>query len=161
MPPKTRRAHPAAGSQATLSFKNRITKAGTSQSPADKRAQAKAAQLNEPVKEVVTEEIARQSTPEPQQEQEQEQAQEEESQVNIQPSPSSVKSKRKTPRSSLVSLSDDESYAEAHARAEKVSDAQIKKYWKAEEEKRIAPRGMLSVVAYRQTYSIEMWIMLT
>lgn len=142
MPPKTRRAQPAAGSQATLSFKNRVTKAGASQSPADKKAQAKAAVLNEPAQEFVAEEIARPSTPEPPQEQEQ--TKEEESQINLQPSPSSVKSKRKTPRSSLVSLSDDDSYAEAHALAEKVSDAQIKKYWKAEEEKRIAPRGMFA-----------------
>jgi len=144
MPPKTRRAAagPTATGQSTLSFKNRVSKSRHADSvTALKNAKSK---LNEPAQEIITEEIAKQTTREPEQQVRhpsasgKAKAEQAESPVRIVPSPAR---KRKVRRS----LNDDDehlSFEAAEKQARKISDAQVKKYWKAEEDSRIAPRGI-------------------
>lgn len=145
MPPKTRRAgHGPTAAQSKLSFNNRITKS------ADTTLAKSKLKLNEPAQEVITTEIAKQATPEPDSPQSQSNgkgastkptATISDSPVRIIPSPSRQKSKRRARRS----LNDDDeeiSFEAAEKQANKISDAQVKKYWKAEEDSRLAPRGM-------------------
>lgn len=139
MPPKTRRAGngPTSTGQSTLSFKGRVSK------PADSATTLKNAKskLNEPAKQIITAEIAKQSTPEPEEESTQTtgkgKAPEVESPVRIIPSPS----RRRKVRRSLVDDDDDGSYQVVEKEARGVSDAQIKKYWKAEEDRRTSSRS--------------------
>ena len=42
---------------------------------------------------------------------------------------------------------EDLSYETAAKQAQKITDAQIKKYWKREEDSRLAPRGMFSLIS--------------
>lgn len=139
MPPKTRRAGagPTAAGQATISFKNRISKP-TDSITALKNTKSK---LSEPAQEIITEEIVKQSTPEPEEQVKPStgkgKAQQIESPVRILPSPSR---KRKI-RRSLVDEEEIISFEVAEKQAQKISDGQVKKYWKAEEDSRIAPRG--------------------
>lgn len=144
MPPKTRRAAsgPTAAGQSTLSFKNRVSKPSDSVT-ALKNAKSK---LNEPAQEIITEEIVKQSTPEPEEQvtnSGKSKAEQVESPVRIVPSPAR---KRKV-RRSINDDDEDISFEAAEKQAQKTSDAQVKKYWKAEEDSRIAPRGM-PVVSY-------------
>lgn len=139
MPPKTRRAQngPTTSAQSKLSFKNRVTK------PSDSVTSLKSAKakLNEPAESIITTEIAKQTTPEPEVSSKgKSQAAPAESPIRIIPSPSRAKSKRRA-RRSLNDDDDDLSYEAAEKEALKVSDAQIKKYWKKEEDSRLAPRG--------------------
>lgn len=139
MPPKTRRAASgptAKAGQSTLSFKNRISK------PSDSTTNLKNAKskLNEPAEEIVTSEIVKQSTPEPEHKPTsgKAKAQENESPVRIVPSPS----RRRKARRSLNDDDEDTTYEAVEKQAKKTSEAQIKKYWKAEEDSRLAPRGI-------------------
>jgi DNA polymerase delta subunit 4 len=125
MPPKTRhRAAPPA--QTTLSFKNKVTKTTQQQQESKKR-------LSDTVKDEIIEHV---STPEPQTQPEP---------VHIEPeveapapsSPITTQPKKKK-RASGASTSVDS----REAAAEKITDAQIKSYWRKEEESRLAPRGM-------------------
>jgi len=139
MPPKTRRAGagPTAAGQSTLSFKNRVSKP-TDSITALKSAKSK---LSEPAQEIIAEELVKQSTPEPEEQVKpssgKAKAEQAESPVRIVPSPAR---RRKTRR--LIDDDDDEiTFEVAEKQAQKISDAQVKKYWKAEEDSRIAPRG--------------------
>lgn len=121
-----------------MSFKHRVSKSHIDSTTALKNAKSK---LNEPAEEIITEEIARQATPEPEEQVKPStgkgKAEQAESPVRIVPSP--VR-KRKVRRS----INDDEedvNFEAAQKQAQKISDAQVKKYWKAEEDSRIAPRG--------------------
>lgn len=139
MPPKTRRAGtgPTSASQSTLSFKGRVSK------PVDTTAALKNAKskLSEPAKQIITAEIARQSTPEPEEESKsvtgKGKAPVVESPVRIIPSPS----RRRKVRRSLIDDDDENSFEIMEKEAKSVSDAQIKKYWKKEEDRRISSRG--------------------
>ena len=139
MPPKTRRAGagPTAAGQSTLSFKNRISKP-TDSVTALKNVKSK---LSEPAQEIITEEIAKQSTPEPEEQVKpssgKAKADQAESPVRIVPSPAR---KRKI-RRSINDEEEDITFEVAEKQAQKISDAQVKRYWKAEEDSRIAPRG--------------------
>lgn len=143
MPPKTRRARngPTASAQSKISFNNRVTK------PVDSSTSLKPkSKLNEPAEDIITTEIARQITPEPEvtlkaSNKGKGQVAPAESPVRIIPSPSRAKSKRRA-RRSLNDSDDDFSYQAVEREALKISDAQIKKYWKKEEDSRLAPRGM-------------------
>lgn len=145
MPPKTRRAgNGPTAAQSRLSFNNRITK------PADSLHTKSKLKLNEPAQETITTEIARQATPEPELTQSRsngkgaaatKQATVSDSPVRIIPSPSRQKSRRRI-RRSLNDDDEDVSFEAAEKQANKISDAQVKKYWKAEEDSRLAPRGM-------------------
>ncbi|KAK5081930.1 hypothetical protein LTR70_008620 [Exophiala xenobiotica] len=142
MPPKTRRAGtgPTAASQSTLSFKNRVSKS----KPTDSVTAVKNAKstLNEPAQEIITEEITKQTTPEPEEQVRRPsasgkgKAEQVESPVRIVRSPAR---KRKV-RRSINDDDEDVSFEAAEKQAQKISDAQVKKYWKAEEDLRIAPR---------------------
>lgn len=144
MPPKTRRAgNGPTAAQSKLSFNNRITK------PADSLHAKSKLKLNEPAQETITTEIARQVTPEPELTQSRsngkgaaatKQAKVSDSPVRIIPSPSRQKSRRRI-RRSLNDDDEDISFEAAEKQANKISDAQVKKYWKAEEDSRLAPRG--------------------
>jgi hypothetical protein len=129
--PTTRRkaaANPSTRNQSTLSFNNksaRITKPSLQDTPATQKAQSK---LSEPVQEVDIE------TPEPETaEVEVKPEREEETEIAI---PVLPPKKRKTAKATGKS--------ERELVADKITDAQIKKYWKAEEDARLAPRGMPS-----------------
>ncbi len=143
MPPKTRRAGtgPTSAGQSTLSFKNRVSKP-TDSVTALKHAKSK---LNEPAQVIITEEIAKQSTPEPEEQVRSSsgkgKVEQAESPVRVLPSPAR---KRKVRRP----INDDDegvSFEAAEKQAHKISDAQVKKYWQAEEDSRIAPRGERSL----------------
>lgn len=138
MPPKTRRAGngPTSTGQSTLSFKGRVSK------PADNVTALKNAKsrLNEPAKEIITAEIAKQTTPEPEEKKAGKgKALEVESPVRILPSPSPAR-KRKV-RRSIIDDDDDNSYAQIEKEAKSLSDSRIKKYWKIEEDQRISSRS--------------------
>jgi DNA polymerase delta subunit 4 len=129
--PTTRRkaaATPSTRNQSTLSFNNksaRITKPSQQDTTTTtKKAQSK---LSEPIQEVEIE------TPEPETAEVDQQEQDGETEIAIPVSP--VK-KRKVVKGTAKS--------EREISAEKVTDAQIKKYWKAEEDARLAPRGTFS-----------------
>ena len=134
--PTTRRkqATTATGStrsQSTLSFNNktaRVTKPSVHDtSAANKKAQAK---LSEPEQTEVVEETSIQ-TPELETITSQESADEEPQLPIDNPKP--------TPRKKKASKTSTPNPREAAA--SKISDSQVKKYWKAEEEVRLAPRG--------------------
>lgn len=146
MPPKTRRG-PAKVGQSTLSFKNKITKQNDS-TTALKNAKA---QLNEPAQEIVTEEIVKQSTPEPEPAKQtgKGKATEAESPVRIVPSPA-----RRKVRKSQEQIDREVSFAEASEEAQKLSDARIKKYWKAIEDERMTPQS-------KQSRKIRLFVLLT
>jgi DNA polymerase delta subunit 4 len=126
--PTTRRkaaATPSTRNQSTLSFNNksaRITKPSQQDTPTTKKAQSK---LSEPIQEIEIE------TPEPETAEVEVEAEQDGTGIAIPVSP--VK-KRK--------ISKVAGKSEREVSAEKVTDAQIKKYWKAEEDARLAPRGM-------------------
>ncbi len=142
--PTTRRkqaATAASRNQQTLSFNNksaRVTKPSVHDTSASgKKAQSK---LSEPVEVEVVEDTTVQ-TPEPANIQapaddqtEQEQAPEEIS-VPVRPSQPRPR-KKKSARSSASSV-----LSSRETAASKISDSQLKKYWKAEEDSRLAPRG--------------------
>lgn len=151
MPPKTRRAGQGpTAAQSRLSFNNRITK------PADNTLAKSKLKLNEPAQETIVTEIAKQTTPEPDSPQLQSNgkgastkpsATVSDSPVRIIPSPSRQKSKRRARRS----LNDDDeeiSFEAAEKQANKMSDVQVRKYWKAEEDSRLAPRGMFGLLVH-------------
>ena len=144
MPPRTRRAAggpQAAGGQSRLSFNNRVSKPSHDVTAAQKHAKSK---LSEPAQEIITSEIVKQSTPEPEVQvstSDKGKVEQYESPVRILPSPSR---KRKVRRS--INDDDDDSvvsFVVAEKQAQKISDSQVKKYWKAEEDSRLAPRGRL------------------
>jgi DNA polymerase delta subunit 4 len=116
-------------SQSTLSFNNkpsRITKANA----IDQAKQSKS-KFSEPAEKAITSI----SIPEPEAAIEIE-IESKSTDVIIHPSPSkSTTPKRKSKRKS-------DGLEDVRAKAAKISDAQIKKYWKAEEDSRLAPRGM-------------------
>ena len=147
MPPKTRRAASGPMSkagQSTLSFKNRVSKpAVTDSATALKNAKS---QLNEPAQEIITSEIAKQeATPEPEEAPTTAKASgkgkvtQPESPVRIVPSP--ARDRKKKVRRSINDEDEDVTYNSAEKKARSVSDAAIKKYWKAQEDSRLAPRG--------------------
>lgn len=134
--PATRRKAPAptaassqSSQQSTLSFNNkasRVTKA-TNPQPGKK------SKLSQPLEEAIPAAI---STPEPET---RSQTATEVADVIILDSPAKLTStapKRKTKRKS------DGLEGEVQIKASKVTDAQIKKYWKTEEDSRLAPRSM-------------------
>jgi DNA polymerase delta subunit 4 len=127
--PTTRRkaaATPSTRNQSTLSFNNktaRITKPSLQDTPATKKPQSKLSEPGQEV-EIETPEIA---------EVEVEPEQDEETEIAFSVSPPK---KRKTAKATGKS--------EREVAADKITDAQIKRYWKAEEDARLAPRGMLS-----------------
>ena len=130
MPPKTRR-RAAVPSQTTLSFnsRNKVTKPALDSTPATKK------RLSDPAKEVIVEEISTPIT--------QDQPAEEVSDVEVEQAPaqqpsSPAQQPRKKKRVSAASTHSDS----REAAAEKITDAQIKKYWQREEESRLAPRGI-------------------
>lgn len=139
MPPKTRRsrgAAAAAGSQSTLSFKNKVTKSSTP-NQADGKSKSKT-RLSDSAREELVETI---STPDPvpatidpETETEPEQTQQQPSEQQA-TSPTPRKKKRISAASSSAAIDPRE------AAAEKITDAQISKWWKQEEKERKAPRG--------------------
>ncbi|KPI38234.1 uncharacterized protein AB675_987 [Cyphellophora attinorum] len=125
MPPKTRR-RAAPPAQTTLSFKNKVTKTTQQQQESKKR-------LSDTVKEEIIEHV---STPEPQSQSEPEVASTEvEPEVEVEAEAATIQPKKKK-RVSGTSTSVDS----REAAAEKITDAQIKSYWRKEEESRLAPR---------------------
>jgi hypothetical protein len=122
----------SAFSQTALSFKNKPSRI-TKPSIADATSSAKKSQskLSEPAEAQVFE-LAQESTPEPQPERET-------TEIAIRESPR--KSKTKTKLKRKVDEIDD-----ARVAADKVTDDQLMKYWKAEEDARLAPRGMSSLL---------------
>ena len=123
--------------QPTLSFNakpGRVTKPTVSTATSSKKASN---DLPEPAQEEVIEETTI-STPEPEVQLE---AEPEEISVAIRSSPPKpTPKKKKTARTSSTSVDIREQ------QAAKVTDAQIKKYWKAEEDSRLAPRGTVSLL---------------
>ncbi|KAK5083602.1 hypothetical protein LTR05_006105 [Lithohypha guttulata] len=138
MPPKTRRAASgptARAGQSMLSFKGRVSKP-TDSTTALKNAKT---QLNEPAKEIITSEIVKQSTPEPEVQPKQTgkgKAPQVESPVRILPPPS----RKKKVRRSAGEQNEAAAYEAAEKQANDLSDARITKFWKAEENKRLAPQ---------------------
>lgn len=130
MPPKTRRAGLAKVGQSTLSFKNKITK----QNDATTAIKNAKAQLSEPAKEIVTEEIVKQATPETEVVEQKKGKGKVESPVRIVPSP-----RRK--RKSQEQIDQETSYAEVSEEAKQISDARLKKYWKAIDDARMTPQS--------------------
>jgi DNA polymerase delta subunit 4 len=139
MPPRNRKAKGAATShaQSTISFNSRVVKPSTRQDDASKKAASK---LSEPAQVQVEEEISQLESP-----------QTETADVTVQDldtvdhKQNDVGSSRGTPVKLHKSKSNPKNTAEKDEReveAEKVTDAQIKKYWTAEEDSRLAPRGM-------------------
>ena len=143
--PTTRRkqaATAATRNQQTLSFNNksaRVTKPSIHDTSASgKKAQSK---LSEPaevetVEEVIPQEPEPESVPAPTTDPSEEQAAPQEISVLVQPS-QPIPRRKKSARSSTSSTVNNA----RESAASKVSDSQLKKYWKAEEETRLAPRG--------------------
>lgn len=120
-----------------LSFKGRVSKP-TDSTTALKNAKA---QLNGPAKEIITSEIVKQSTPEPEVQPKQTgkgKAPQVESPVRILPPPS----RKKKVRRSAGEQNEAAAYEAAEKQANDLSDARITKFWKAEEDKRLAPQSM-------------------
>jgi hypothetical protein len=140
MPPKTRRSRgPAA--QATLSFNNKITKSHIA-NPLEKTSKSNSkARLSDPVvKEALVEEI---SEPDPIPALgsigplEATSTDDTAKQQAAEPSSPVLRKKKRVSSGSVAS----QSAIAREAAAEKITDAQIRKYWKNEEESRLAPRG--------------------
>lgn len=134
--PRGRKAKAATAShgQPTLSFNKksaRVTKTSTKQDDAAKKAASKlsesvGAEVEEEVK--VTAPADVRVTPEPEST---------EIKVTIRESPSRPQTQRPQTKQKAVPAKDERELA-----AEKITDAQVKQYWKAEEDSRLAPRGM-------------------
>lgn len=131
MPPKTRR-RAAAPSQTTLSFNSKVTK--PSQSDHISSAKSNKKRLSDPAKESIVEQI---STPDPESGTVINLEQEEDEEVKPEPVTSPIQPRKKNRISGASSTHSDP----REAAADKVTDAQIKKYWQKEEESRLAPRG--------------------
>jgi len=121
--------------QSTLSFKNksaRITKSSTSHDQTAKKASSK---LSEPAQEQIIDTASiPQHEPETAADTESEADQ---APVHVAIRPPPLKSKPTSRRKTEAARSTDE----RELAAKKVTDAQVKKYWRAEEDSRLAPRG--------------------
>jgi DNA polymerase delta subunit 4 len=141
---KSAGARSASGGQSTLSFNNRVTKPSTSAQRQEQAASAKKlshledtlSQQSEPE----TTEVQVKDEPESTQHEgpEDDEHSETEQIVEEEPEPSRAGARRKV---KAVKGKDERELA-----AEKISDAQLKKYWQAEEDSRLAPRGMVNPV---------------
>lgn len=135
--PTTRRKQAATASsrnQSTLSFNSRSARV-TKPSIHDTSSAAKKTQpkLSEPAQVDVEETTI--STPEPETVSQQPQ---DEPEISV-----PIRSPLPTPRKKKPTKSSSTSVSPREDAATKVSDAQLKKYWKAEEDSRLAPRGTL------------------
>jgi DNA polymerase delta subunit 4 len=143
MPPKTRRSRGGPAAQTTLSFNNKVTKSHTA-NPIDKASKPKSRLSDPVVKEALVEQVS-QPDPEPTtislNEPASTKGDTDKHSSDEQQTPSSPVLRKKK-RVSGGSVASQEAIARETA-AEKITDAQIKKYWKAEEESRLAPRGKL------------------
>lgn len=148
MPPRGRKAKSATASasnaQSTLSFNNksaRVTKPNRQDDAALRKASSK---LSAPVQSQLEEEAVSVVEEEPQAEaHEVEVSPEPEAEgtdIAIRESPRKKKI-RKGANTSGLTAKDQRELA-----AKEVTDAQIKKYWKAEEDGRLAPRGMRNLI---------------
>lgn len=139
MPPRGRRSKGSTPThaQSRLSFNNsaRVTKPGTRQDDSAKKAASK---LSEVTQAPVEHEI---ETPEPEADELQatpeSESKSKEIDVAIRESP--LKPKTTNPKAKKIPVPDKD---ERELSAEKITDAQIRKYWKAEEDGRLAPRSM-------------------
>lgn len=146
MPPRTRKSKPAgptSHAQSRLSFNQnsaRVTKANRQDDSKSRKASSK---LSAPAQAIIDDEVAG--------EVEIIQPTEHEEEVQettlVEPEVEQAEGRdvaiRETPRKKTKSITKVPVKDEREALAEKVTDAQIKKYWKAEEDGRLAPRGML------------------
>ncbi|KIW60165.1 hypothetical protein PV05_00404 [Exophiala xenobiotica] len=140
--PRGRKAKGAAASnaQSRLSFNNsaRVTKPGTRQDDAVKKAASK---LSEPAQAQVEDEVRAIETPETEDEPEANEVQvtpePESKKVDVPIRESPLKPKTTTPKTKKKTVA---SKDERELAAEKVTDAQLRKYWRAEEDGRLAPR---------------------
>ena len=137
-------APPASHAQSTLSFNNksaRITKPNTRQDDATKKAAAK---LSDPEPARIDDEVTTNQTSDSEDETEVAAA-------DVPPEPDTRQvdiAIRESPAKPLKAKVKTEKRIEAakderELAAEKVTDAQLKQYWKAEEDSRLAPRGKL------------------
>jgi DNA polymerase delta subunit 4 len=138
MPPKStrsRRAAPSTVNQSTLSFKNRITKS-TSTSRTDDSTKPKT-RLSDAAEEEAIEQI---STPDPEPATIEPEAAPTEPEAKVTTSPAQPRKKKRISTASTASTAG----ADRETKAAVITDAQIAKWWKAEEKERRAPRGLLS-----------------
>ncbi|KAK5449764.1 hypothetical protein LTS15_008335 [Exophiala xenobiotica] len=138
---KAKGATASSNAQSRLSFNNsaRVTKPGTRQDDAVKKAASK---LSDPAQAQIEDEVKVTVTPEAEAEPE------EATEVQITPEPESkkvdvairespLKPKTTNPKTKKNTVP---SKDERELAAEKVTDAQLRKYWRAEEDSRLAPR---------------------
>ena len=128
----------AAGGQATLSFNNRVTKSSAQAQRQEQAANAmKLSQLEGTIQEtepaVAEVEVKDEAATAQQPKGEDDEESETEQIVEEEPEPSRAGAKRKV---KAVKGKDEREVA-----AEKITDAQLRKYWQAEEDSRLAPRG--------------------
>lgn len=144
MPPRTRKAKSTASgshAQSRLSFNNNSTRVTKANRQDDATSQKASSKLSAPALSIIEDEVvSRAESIQPINPEEVTQAtnslepevETEARDVTIRETP-----RKKTKKTTTVPAKD-----EREALAEKVTDAQIKKYWKAEEDGRLAPRGM-------------------
>lgn len=137
---------PASQAQATLSFNSksaRVTKPTTRQDEGKKKTPTKS--LSEPAQAQIEEEVTAIQPPEPEEEVQSVDVdvtpEAESSLINVTNSvtPAEVQTQSPRPKTRRAQGQADKDVRELAA--EKVTDAQIKRYWRAEEDSRLAPRG--------------------
>jgi DNA polymerase delta subunit 4 len=134
MMPRTRKsANRPANAQSTLSFNNRVTKSSTPAQRAEQAASSK--KLEQIENSVLSEPQITTLVSEADVEVEDEEAEGDESTI-IEQSPLPPRASRKRKPKTATSDKDERELA-----AEKITDAQVKKYWQKEEDSRLAPRG--------------------
>lgn len=144
MPPRSRRSKGSTPThaQSRLSFNNsaRVTKPGTRQDDSAKRAASKLSDVSQAPIETEIE------TPELEADDEESQPIEaqatpvlESKEIDVAIRDSPLKPKTTNPKAKKKAVSDKD---ERELSAEQITDAQIRKYWKAEEDGRLAPRSM-------------------
>jgi hypothetical protein len=144
MPPKssrTRRGGATTGNQSTLSFKNRVTKS-TPTVQSDSKSKP-GTRLSDAAKEELIETTTTQADPEPvsiEPSLEPEEATTVEPQIELELETTTALTPRKKKR---VSAASSIGVDAREAQAENITDAQISKWWKQEEQDRRAPRGTI------------------
>jgi DNA polymerase delta subunit 4 len=130
--PRTRKsAHRPANAQSTLSFNNRVTKSSASAQRAEAAASSKKLEQIEDT--VLSEPEVATVQAEAEVEVDDDEAEGDESTiVEEQSQPTRASGKRKVKH---------DAKDEREVLAEKITDAQVKKYWQREEDDRLAPRG--------------------
>lgn len=121
MPATRRKSGTSAASQSTLSFNNKPSRV-TKPSTVDPNVKKSTSKLSEPAEAQIFN--ATSSTPEL-----------ESAEIVVKQSPKKSPVRSRPKKSTNVEVKD-----QAETVAEKVTDAQLKKYWKAEEDSRLAPR---------------------